>query len=36
MDAVVQDARGAATALADNFFPEELRQTLFAGTTGRQ
>jgi len=31
MRAVVQDARGAATALADNFFPEELRQTLFAG-----
>jgi len=36
MHAVVQDARGAATALADNFFPEELRQTLFAETPSRQ
>ncbi len=36
MQAVVQDARGAATALADNFFPDKLRQTLFAETPSRQ
>jgi len=36
MHAMVQDARGAATALADNFFPEELRQSLFAGAPARQ
>ena len=28
MHAIVHDARGAMTALADNFFPEQLRQTL--------
>jgi hypothetical protein len=28
MNAVVHDARNAVTALADNFFPEKLRQTL--------
>ncbi len=28
MHAIVHDARGAMTALADNFFPENLRQTL--------
>ena len=35
MHAVLHDARGAATALADNFFPDELRQTLFAETSSR-
>jgi hypothetical protein len=30
MHAVLHDARGAVTALADNFFPEKLRQTLLA------
>ena len=28
MRAVIHDARGAVTALADNFFPEKLRQTI--------
>jgi hypothetical protein len=36
MHAVLHDARGAATALADNFFPDELRQTLFAETSSRR
>jgi hypothetical protein len=31
--AMVHDARGAMTALADNFFPEKLRQTIFTPTT---
>jgi hypothetical protein len=35
MHAVLQDARGAATALADNFFPDKLRQTLFAETSAQ-
>jgi hypothetical protein len=35
MHAVLHDARSAATALADNFFPDELRQTLFAETSAR-
>jgi hypothetical protein len=36
MHAVLQDAQGAATALADNFFPDKLRQTLFADTSARR
>jgi hypothetical protein len=35
MHAVIHDARGAATALADNFFPDKLRQTLLAETPSR-
>jgi len=35
MQAVIHDARGAATALADNFFPDKLRQTLLAETPSR-
>jgi hypothetical protein len=30
MQAVFHDARGAVTALADNFIPEKLRHTLLA------
>lgn len=30
MHAVIHDARGAVTAVADNFFPEKLRHTLIA------
>ncbi len=36
MHAVLHDARGAAIALADNFFPEELRQSLFADTSAQR
>jgi len=36
MRAVMQDARGAVIALADNFFPDELRQTLLAETPSRR
>jgi len=35
MQAVFRDARGAVTALADNFFPQELRQTLLEETSSR-
>jgi hypothetical protein len=35
MQAVFHDARGAVTALADNFFPEKLRQTLLDETSSR-
>jgi hypothetical protein len=35
MQAILHDARGAMTALADNFFPEELRQTLLKETSAR-
>ena len=36
MRAVMQDARCAAIALTDNFFPENLRQTLLAETSSRR
>ena len=35
MHSVFHDARGAMTALADNFFPEKLRQTLLLETSAR-
>jgi hypothetical protein len=35
MQAVVHDARGALTALADNFLPQSLRQTLLEETPSR-
>ena len=35
MQAVVHDARGAVTALADNFLPQKLRQTLLEETLSR-
>jgi hypothetical protein len=35
MQAVMHDARGAMTALADNFFPEKLRQTLLPESASR-
>ncbi len=35
MQAVFHDAQGAVTALADNFFPQRLRQTLLEETPSR-
>jgi hypothetical protein len=35
MQAVFHDARGAVTALADNFLPEKLRQTLLEETSSQ-
>jgi len=35
MQAVIHDARGAVMALADNFFPEQLRQTLLEKAASR-
>jgi len=35
MDAVIHDARGAMMALADNFFPEQLREMIVEKTASR-